>query len=336
MGSLCSTNSEDRHDCDETCFGTKISKQQHLCRWFPSRPFKWEYTNDHSISLKSTLNKDQQLNEIGQDVINIIEEYIISMVIAEKDKKISYKRIHSTIYDETDSIFKNCKICNDYLMESGYHYDPKAVSQRERRENGEKDLKIVVLGQDGVGKSTLCRRIVCDNFYEEYDPGIEDSYRKVVGFGKDQEMIYDLLDTVGQEEFMSMVNHWIRFEGHQFWLCFDLLRTSTFEYLMDMLLPRIIKIREGKDISIIIIGCKSDLKFDDSHYYSDQDKVESVYVMNRIEEIGDFPYIETSSKQKINTLYLEKVAIYEHWIQTESAVIDWDALCQKYENFKLN
>ena len=60
--------------------------------------FGSEYKHDHSEALKSALNTDQNLKEISQDVISIIEEYIISMVIAEKkQKKTSYKRIHSTI-----------------------------------------------------------------------------------------------------------------------------------------------------------------------------------------------------------------------------------------------
>ena len=40
------------------------------------------------------------------------------------------------------------------------------------------EYKIVVLGGGGVGKSALTIRLVSDDFLEEYDPTIEDSYRK--------------------------------------------------------------------------------------------------------------------------------------------------------------
>ena len=42
------------------------------------------------------------------------------------------------------------------------------------------EYKIVVLGGGGVGKSALTIRLVTNNFLEEYDPTIEDSYRKSV------------------------------------------------------------------------------------------------------------------------------------------------------------
>ncbi|XP_064623154.1 circularly permutated Ras protein 1-like [Lineus longissimus] len=42
------------------------------------------------------------------------------------------------------------------------------------------DYKLAVLGSGGVGKSSLTCRFVCDEFCENYDPTIEDSYRKRV------------------------------------------------------------------------------------------------------------------------------------------------------------
>eukprot|EP01084_Bolivina_argentea_P007725 14500_1 len=40
--------------------------------------------------------------------------------------------------------------------------------------------KILMLGGGGVGKSKLTIRYVCDNFLDEYNPTVEDSYRKMV------------------------------------------------------------------------------------------------------------------------------------------------------------
>ena len=49
------------------------------------------------------------------------------------------------------------------------------------------EYKLVVLGGGGVGKSALTIRLVTDNFLDEYDPTIEDSYRKNVQI--DEEVI---------------------------------------------------------------------------------------------------------------------------------------------------
>ena len=42
------------------------------------------------------------------------------------------------------------------------------------------DYKVVILGSGGVGKSALCIQYVQGHFVDQYDPTIEDSYRKQV------------------------------------------------------------------------------------------------------------------------------------------------------------
>jgi GTPase KRas protein len=62
------------------------------------------------------------------------------------------------------------------------------------------EYKLVVVGGGGVGKSALTIQLINHHFMDEYDPTIEDSYRKQVEI--DQETcLLDILDTAGQEEF---------------------------------------------------------------------------------------------------------------------------------------
>lgn len=47
------------------------------------------------------------------------------------------------------------------------------------------EYKLVVVGAGGVGKSALTIQLIQNHFVDEYDPTIEDSYRKQVVIGMD-------------------------------------------------------------------------------------------------------------------------------------------------------
>lgn len=46
------------------------------------------------------------------------------------------------------------------------------------------EYKLVVVGAGGVGKSALTIQLIQNHFVDEYDPTIEDSYRKQVVIGR--------------------------------------------------------------------------------------------------------------------------------------------------------
>ena len=65
------------------------------------------------------------------------------------------------------------------------------------------------LAAGAVGKSALTIRFFQDTFVLDYDPTIEDSYRKqIVVDGVTQ--ILDILDTAGQDQYSAMRDQYIR------------------------------------------------------------------------------------------------------------------------------
>ena len=93
--------------------------------------------------------------------------------------------------------------------------------------SGLEETKVVILGGGGVGKSSLTIRLVTDNFLDEYDPTIEDSYRKQVNIDSEA-VLLDILDTAGQEEFSSMQDQWMR-EGKGFLLVYTITSKQTLD-----------------------------------------------------------------------------------------------------------
>jgi hypothetical protein len=62
----------------------------------------------------------------------------------------------------------------------------------------EEKVYVSVLGTGGVGKSALTLRFTRDHFVEDWDPTIEDSYRKTLDVD-DSLCTIDILDTAGQD-----------------------------------------------------------------------------------------------------------------------------------------
>uniref|UniRef100_A0A915EQK2 Uncharacterized protein n=1 Tax=Ditylenchus dipsaci TaxID=166011 RepID=A0A915EQK2_9BILA len=89
------------------------------------------------------------------------------------------------------------------------------------------EYKLVVVGDGGVGKSSLTIQLVQNQFIEDYDPTVEDSYRKEV-FIDGQVALLDILDTAGQEEYSAMRDQYMR-SGEGFLLVFALDQLTSFE-----------------------------------------------------------------------------------------------------------
>ena len=71
------------------------------------------------------------------------------------------------------------------------------------------EYKLVVVGGGGVGKSALTIQLIQGQFVDEYDPTIEDSYRKGVTIDEES-CLLDILDTAGQEEFDAITKAYYR------------------------------------------------------------------------------------------------------------------------------
>jgi len=121
---------------------------------------------------------------------------------------------------------------------------------------GSNEYKVVVVGSGGVGKSALTISFVQNHFIEEYDPTIEDSYRKQVTVDE-QPCFLNILDTAGQEEYSAMRDQYMK-TGQGFLLVFSLTTRSTFEEVND-LHNKILQAKDSDKVPLVLVGNKADL-----------------------------------------------------------------------------
>jgi len=150
------------------------------------------------------------------------------------------------------------------------------------------DLKLVVLGSGGVGKSALTVQFVQGIFVEKYDPTIEDSYRKLVEIDGNQYML-EILDTAGTEQFTAMRDLYMK-NGQGFVLAYSIIAQSTFNDLPD-LRDQILRVKDTDKVPMVVVGNKCDL--------SDQ-RIITTEQGNALATKFGAVFIEASAKTKIN------------------------------------
>lgn len=119
---------------------------------------------------------------------------------------------------------------------------------------------IVVIGSGGTGKSCLTNQFVTGVFTEDYDPTIEDSYRKRVCV--DGEMgVLDILDTAGQEEYSSMLDEYLR-RGQGFILVYAITSNASFSEVQNFKEKLWIckDLKQSERVPFILVGNKADLE----------------------------------------------------------------------------
>jgi len=118
-------------------------------------------------------------------------------------------------------------------------------------------FKIVVLGDGGVGKSCLTVQFCHGYFTLEYDPTIENLYRKQVTIGDDT-CFLEIYDTAGQEDYAAMRDQHI-LQGNGFLLVYSVTAKTSFLQLPEFH-QSIERVKDTNDFPVVVIGNKSDLE----------------------------------------------------------------------------
>ncbi|EFA74806.1 Ras GTPase [Heterostelium album PN500] len=150
------------------------------------------------------------------------------------------------------------------------------------------EYKLVIVGGGGVGKSALTIQLIQNHFIDEYDPTIEDSYRKQVTID-DETCLLDILDTAGQEEYSAMRDQYMR-TGQGFLCVYAITSRSSFDEIAAFR-EQILRVKDKDRVPMIVVGNKCDLE--------SERQVTTGEGQDLAKSFG-CPFLETSAKIRVN------------------------------------
>lgn len=116
---------------------------------------------------------------------------------------------------------------------------------------------IAVMGPGSVGKSAMTMQYVQGVFIRDYDPTIEDAYRKNTTV-EGQPCMLDILDTAGQEDYTALRSTWMR-ERDGFILVYSVCDSTTFTGLHSFY-DQLSVMHEDNMPPLLLVGNKCDLE----------------------------------------------------------------------------
>lgn len=119
------------------------------------------------------------------------------------------------------------------------------------------EYKIVVFGAGAVGKSALTIQFVQGQFITDYDPTIEDSYKRPLNVDGESVQL-DITDTAGQDDFAAMRTSYMR-QGKGFILVYAIDDRASFEE-MEAFHRELIRTKCTSTVPCVICGNKCDLE----------------------------------------------------------------------------
>jgi len=117
--------------------------------------------------------------------------------------------------------------------------------------------RLVVVGSGGVGKSCLTIQYVANRFIPDYDPTLEDSYRKQINIEGMGDYVLDIIDTAGQDDFISIRESYYR-DGEGFLCVYDISSSPSFSAVEEFY-KSIIRTKETDKVPFVFVGNKADL-----------------------------------------------------------------------------
>ncbi|XP_063169897.1 ras-related protein Rab-6B-like isoform X2 [Candoia aspera] len=153
-------------------------------------------------------------------------------------------------------------------------------------------FKLVFLGEQSVGKTSLITRFMYDSFDNTYQATIGIDFLSKTMYLEDRTIRLQLWDTAGQERFRSLIPSYIRDSAAAI-IVFDLTNLNSFQQTSKWIDD--VRTERGSDVIIMLVGNKTDL--------ADKRQITTEEGEQRAKELSVM-FIETSAKTGYNVKQL--------------------------------
>lgn len=157
-------------------------------------------------------------------------------------------------------------------------------------------VKLVLLGEAAVGKSSLVLRFVSNDFQENKEPTIGAAFLTQKCTIGDRTIKYEIWDTAGQERFQSLAPMYYR-NAQAALVVYDITKPASFIKARHWV--KELHEQASKNITIALVGNKYDLAENDNENEESLRKVSIEEGKNLAEEEG-LLFFETSAKSSYN------------------------------------
>ncbi|XP_077092397.1 ras-related protein Rab-41 isoform X1 [Siphateles boraxobius] len=153
-------------------------------------------------------------------------------------------------------------------------------------------FKLVFLGEQSVGKTSLITRFMYDSFDNTYQATIGIDFLSKTMYLEDRTIRLQLWDTAGQERFRSLIPSYIR-DSAAAVVVYDIANLNSFQQTSKWIDD--VRTERGSDVIIMLVGNKTDL--------ADKRQVTLDAAEKKARDLGVM-YIETSAKAGYNVKQL--------------------------------
>ncbi|XP_069747903.1 ras-related protein Rab-6A isoform X3 [Narcine bancroftii] len=153
-------------------------------------------------------------------------------------------------------------------------------------------FKLVFLGEQSVGKTSLITRFMYDSFDNTYQATIGIDFLSKTMYLEDRTIRLQLWDTAGQERFRSLIPSYIR-DSAAAVVVYDITNVNSFQQTTKWIDD--VRTERGSDVIIMLVGNKTDL--------ADKRQITTEEGEQRAKDLNVL-FIETSAKIGYNVKQL--------------------------------